>query len=372
MGKIKKILIPYVYAGANHYEIALLTKNKFDQLYKRKVRVDLMRMEEELNDTGLKLFYFKNWEMIMKMGKVSYFGYWVGLKLPFLGFGLQHIFVRNAIPKTLGYLKCYKPDLIFSTHFGCAYILNRVRKKYKYNFPLVFINTDWAFSYPLHNVDADYIICQGDEAKKWMLRVGIPEEKMVMIDPVYHPKFDKKLPPKKQLRKKLGWKDKFTVLLASGGQGVAPFEKFIKEFKETKINAQLVVVTGWNRKAEEKLKRMNVSDVIVYGFVDNMHELMEASDIVSGKAGALYVLETVVKKRPLLITQLASANELPYADFIKNNKLGWVALGPKKFAKQVKTIYENKNLLKEAQENLKKLKIKNGTEKLVKFLYSLL
>lgn len=368
----KKILIPYVYAGAGHYSVALITKETLEKKYKNKIKADLMRMEEDLDDPGLRFFYFKNWEIIMKMGKASYLGYWIGLKVPPIAFGLQHLFVKNAIPKALGYLKCYKPDLVFTTHFGCAYILDRVRKKYGYNFPLIYMNTEPFHTYSLHKIDADYIVCQGEIAKKRMLKLGIPEEKIVVVPPVYHPKFNQRLPSKKELRKKLGWRNRFTVLLASGGQGVAPLDKFAKAFVENGIDGQLVIVTGWNSELRNKIENLKLPNVIVYGFVENMHELMGASDVVAGKAGPRYVIEATVRKRPLIITQLATINEKPNLDFVLQNKIGWYAPTARKFVKLVRKLKDSPEIIREVSKRMEKFKFENGSEKLAEFLYNTL
>jgi UDP-N-acetylglucosamine:LPS N-acetylglucosamine transferase len=69
----------------------------------------------------------------------------------------------------------------------------------------------------------------------------------------------------------------------------------------------------------------------VLGFVDNMHELLDVSDLAIAKGGASTTLEVLVKRVPTIFTHCAALHEKGNIDFCVDNKMGWFAKNEKEF-----------------------------------------
>ena len=84
----------------------------------------------------------------------------------------------------------------------------------------------------------------------------------------------------------------------------------------------------------------------VLGFVDNMHELLEASDFAITKAGPSTVFEHLVKGVPPILTHSAGLQEKGNVDFCLKNKAGWLISNEKELQDLIDKIL-NTNILDE-------------------------
>jgi processive 1,2-diacylglycerol beta-glucosyltransferase len=94
------------------------------------------------------------------------------------------------------------------------------------------------------------------------------------------------------------------VLLLSGGFGVGPTADLIRSLRELDMPCQFLVVAGANEKMKKEAEAAAAGlslPVKVFGFVTNMHELMDASDVVISKPGGLTTSEVLAKGKPMII-----------------------------------------------------------------------
>ena len=89
-------------------------------------------------------------------------------------------------------------------------------------------------------------------------------------------------------------------------------EIFLKLLRSPK-SFQVVAVCGRNDPLKEELEAISAPGnhpVKIFGFVDNMHLLMSAADVLVGKTGGPTMAEAVVKKLPIIITDAKPGHEL--------------------------------------------------------------
>lgn len=207
---------------------------------------------------------------------------------------------------TLSFLKFYRdydPDIAVCTHFMPLQLLTRVPRRQRR--ARVFCSvTDFAVHslWILEHTDCYYVALE--EARRHLLRRGLAPARVVVsgipIDPVF-----RQAQAKAEALKSLGIPgDLPVVLLLSGGFGVGPTLDLIRAFSQEEPVCRLVVVAGANaamqREAEE-LARGSRTPVSVYGFVNNIHVMMDAADLVISKPGGLTTSEVLAKGRPLLV-----------------------------------------------------------------------
>ena len=207
----------------------------------------------------------------------------------------------------LSFLKFYKdfdPDIAVCTHFMPLQLLTRASRRRRRHAQVYCAVTDFAVHalWILENTDTYYVAM--DEARRHLIRRGQPTDKVkvtgIPIDPVFQ-----QGQSKADARKTLGLPDDLpVVLLLSGGFGVGPTLDLIRAFGQEEPVCRLVVVAGANatmKQEAEALAKTIRTPVVVHGFVNNIHVMMDACDLVISKPGGLTTSEVLAKGRPMLV-----------------------------------------------------------------------
>lgn len=200
-------------------------------------------------------------------------------------------------------IKETNPRVIICTHFLPLELLSDLKARGKLNTPVHAIVTDVSphafWVYP--NIERYHVATP--TAARELARKGFPPERIsvsgIPIDPV----FNHSLPAVKA-RAKVGLPERPTVLLLSGGFGVGPMTQLLGSFRQSRAPISLVVVAGKNAGLEAECRRIAATlpiPVKVHGFVSNIHELMDASDLVVTKPGGLTTTEILAKGRPMVL-----------------------------------------------------------------------
>jgi processive 1,2-diacylglycerol beta-glucosyltransferase len=149
--------------------------------------------------------------------------------------------------------------------------------------------------------------CKGIAAERISV-TGIP------IDPVFAERT-----PAAAMRATLGLPERPTVLLLSGGFGVGPLVAMLDSFAGPDCGLSLVVVAGRNAELEaacrERAATLNLP-VTVHGFVTNIHQLMDAADIVVTKPGGLTTNEVLAKGKPMALVAPIPGQEQRNCDYL--------------------------------------------------------
>jgi processive 1,2-diacylglycerol beta-glucosyltransferase len=134
-----------------------------------------------------------------------------------------------------------------------------------------------------------------------------------------------------------------TVLVTSGGMTVGPFEPVVEALLqlEAKVpgRVQLLIVCGENAAAARRLQRRvdeGAMPARVFGFVDNMPELMGAADVVVAKAGGLTVMEVLAEGLPLILYHAIPGQERFNARYVERSGAALMAASPAEVAAAVR------------------------------------
>src|SRR5437879_8698765 len=113
-----------------------------------------------------------------------------------------------------------------------------------------------------------------------------------------------------------------TVLLAGGGDGTEPLRKYAAALARSPLDIQVLAICGRNRKLAERIRQDNHAGVHVFGFVDNMPELLLASDLLVTRAGPGMIAEGLACGCPLLLTGYLPGQEEGNVKEVVNRGLG--------------------------------------------------
>lgn len=218
-----------------------------------------------------------------------------------------------------------RPNLVVSVHPLVNRLIGNARRTYRLSFRFVTVVTDLV---SLHSSwadpDAELCIVPTDEAYQLLLRRGFPAGKLIRTGFPVHPKFTTYNGTRREARAALGVSlDPFTVLVTSGGVGSGQLRDLVLTLGQAYPDAQLLVVTGKNAALRAELQALGLRPSIhIYGFVDNMEVLMAASDIIITKAGPGTLMEALVMRRPVIVTEAVGMQERGNIDFVLNHELG--------------------------------------------------
>ena len=173
--------------------------------------------------------------------------------------------------------------------------------------PRVTVITDWIdFHRAWTDLQADRIICPSEAAYKLCLRRGIPATRLARAGLPIHPRFKDamaRFPDKVAARRSLRLRPYApTVLLAGGGDGTEPLGKYAAALALSRLDVQVLAVCGRNAALARRIREENHAGVHVFGFVDNMPELLLASDLLVTRAGPGMIAEGLAAGCPLLLT----------------------------------------------------------------------
>lgn len=284
-----KIIIAYASAGSGHLKVAKAIYNS---------------LKTEYPDSGLTLI-----DALDKTNPIFKKGYSCGYKLAIgfapalwgLGFRLTSAkYLRPAVSclrfmvnrfNARGFARFLireNPDFVISTHFLASEVSGYLKKRGEIKSGLVTVITDFGAHPFWISACTDLYAVASAFTRDCLLREGIPQDRIketgIPQDESFCGEYDQKA-----LRRKFGLKqDVFTVLIVTGSFGIGPIEQITGLIHR---HVQVLAVCANNRKLFLKLTRKNYPGVRVFGFVDNMPELMAASDIIVTKPGGSTVSE---------------------------------------------------------------------------------
>lgn len=197
-----------------------------------------------------------------------------------------------------------RPDAVICTHFMPLEILSARLQKGEIGAPVYGVVTDFAAHalWICPRVTRYYVATE--EARRQLIRRGQPADGVKVTGIPVDPAFARREAPA-AARRRLGLKPELpAILLLAGGFGVGPAAQLLRSFRDARVACQILMVAGRNdamrREAEEAAGALPIP-VKVYGFVDNVHELMDAADLVVSKPGGLTSSEVLAKGKPLVI-----------------------------------------------------------------------
>lgn len=359
---MKKILIPMIEVGGGHRMIALAVKEAIDQLFPGLYQVDVIDFAKESgairDDKAMKDL----WDLALAHPKlttnvnvlIDSFNYLTRSNL------VTRVLFQNFIRKGAQYILQYKPDIVFSTHFFCTSVAVFARDKYHFQYKVISYMADPITGHNMWvNPDADIMIAATHEAKQYLISKGEPKHKIrVMSFPLSLKFFTRITRTREEILEGLGLDpSKKTVLASAGGQGIGDTEKYVKLLYENKYPLNIIAVCAKNEALFKELSGMVDRDsptrMAVLGFVDNMHELLEVSDLAFTKAGPSTVFEHLVKNVPPILTHSAGLQEKGNVEFCLKNRVGWFVNNEKEFRELIDEIL-NTGILEEYKENIRK------------------
>ena len=320
----RKILVVYATAGIGHKKAAMAVKKAYDEMKLPGVDVTLIDALDYTNNFFRWSYLQAYLLMVNKLPTLWGLAYYF-TDIPFVDLFVSCIRRLNnwANSKNLvNYILDTKPDVIISTHFFASEVIADLKQKKLMLSRLITIVTDYRLHawWVCEGTDA-YIVASVDTRRDLEGRKVDPVKIKVMGIPI-EPTFSKPLDRSKIFKETQLRDDLFTILVIGGGFGVGPIEGIVKVIARIPKELQIVVVCGHNEELVRKIQSLKDEyklNMKVLGFIDNVYEYMDISDILISKSGGITVSESLAKEIPLVVISPILGQETGNCAFLVRN-----------------------------------------------------
>jgi 1,2-diacylglycerol 3-beta-galactosyltransferase len=220
-----------------------------------------------------------------------------------------------------------RPAGVVSFHPLTNHLVVEAIEKLALDVPFITVITDMSdFHRFWMSKKAQVVVVPSAEARRYCVRKGLDARKVHVAGLPVDPRFTGPVhgEQKRQVRERLGLADRPTLLLVAGGEGAGRLGAQTKAVDDAGLGLQLLVVCGRNERMRAKLaERAYQGDVSIYGFVDNMPELMQASDAIATKAGPGTIAEALISGLPIFLTYYVPGQEEGNVHFVLEQGVGY-------------------------------------------------
>lgn len=286
---------------------------------------------------------------------------------------LVSFFVKNYIKRLI--LKD-KPAKIIIFHFFLIKPVFAALKSLKKDIPVITIVTDPFTAHTLWFLNKRHdIIVASERLKATAIKHGVPEDNVKLFPFILNDKFSKPVNEAEilELKKKYGFsRDKKMILILGGGDGIPRGKEILETILKAGFDADIAMVCGNNKslqKSASQLKEIyNKENLFLFGFVDFVYDLINASDIVITKGGASTFMEIISLNKFQIVTDYIWEQEKGNVEYLVENELGVYEPDIKKLPQIIDDLFAMKDPYPKYMENIKKFTFKNGRLDIAKFI----
>ncbi len=224
----------------------------------------------------------------------------------------------NKLPITR-YVRQRRPRLIVNTHYLPAEIVAQMRRAGQCDCPQVIVTTDFETHRIWVHEPTERYYTATPEGRVYLTACGAAPEHVLVTGIPVRPGFQQSL-ERGQARQRRGLEPaRPVVLLLCGGFGVGPTGDLLHELISMPADAQIVAIAGRNERLRARLQSQASRasrPVRVLGFTDEVHEWMQAADVVVTKPGGLTVAESLACGLPLVVVSPIPGQEAGNSDYL--------------------------------------------------------
>jgi 1,2-diacylglycerol 3-beta-galactosyltransferase len=370
------ILFATIAAGGGHVAVARAMAEAIEHHYPGRFE---LRISDYMKEVGVKKvadldrLHKDIWRFMLRYPILARTSQRVMDAFPRTTVAIQRRLVRGFARAAADDLRRDPPQLIFSNHGLMTAGLAEAKRIGSLEVPvlsfaneLVGICSYWA------DPRADRIVVPSDEARRDLMRFGVPESKLSFVGfgyPVRRAFLN--APAKREARARLGLEDRFTCLSSSGGEGVGRNQReMVQTLLGSDVPLQVVVIAGRNEQLKQELRTLETGKnaLRIEGYVEDMATYLAASDVFVGKAGPASVYEAVVVGRPALVTGYAGLNEVGVARLVERRGLGRCVRTPQELLQEVRRYALAPALLEEVARRCRELEPAAASERLAHYV----
>ncbi len=260
-----------------------------------------------------------------------------------------------------------QPDVIVSIHPMLNHVTIEALRDLNLPIPFLTVVTDLVSAHSSWFAPgATSYVVPTEQTKQLYLKRGLEPERVHVLGMPIDPKFTLPVATKEELRRKFELEPGLpVVLLVGGGDGAGGLPSAVRTISQARLPVQLLIITGRNKRLYVHLQRTRSHLRVpakVYGFVQNMPELMHAADVIITKAGPGTICEALACNLPIILSGYVPGQEEGNVDFVVSNGVGVIARNSLELAAALRRLIKpGSQVLRWQMENAKRISQPNAS-----------
>jgi len=233
---------------------------------------------------------------------------------------IRDLLHRGNSKKLESVLDEFQPDVVVCTQaFSCGVLASWKGKTGLDRPRLVGVLTDFvAHRYWAHD-KVDLYIAPNDSTKATLISHGVDTARIKVSGIPIRQQHTQRV-SRQEIVERLGLRPNLPKILVMGGSlGLGPMKSVIRRLDKLPQPFDMIVVTGSNAQLKGRLERRGRKlrhTTAVLGFVENVHELMEVSELIVTKPGGITTAEALVRQLPMIIINPIPGQEAKNTEFL--------------------------------------------------------
>lgn len=274
----------------------------------------------------------------------------------------------------LHYIRLAQPDIIVCTHFLPAGVIAEYKLNGLLNIPVVSVITDYKVHGLWIHSAIDHFLVGSGQVKRRLAEAGINAVKIKVTGIPVRSCF-LQAAAKTDMRIRLGLdRNRPTILVMGGASGLGGKASAIRDYLlqlEKEEQVQFLIICGSDSQLYHQLadvKTYQQTDFKVYGYVENVHEIMGAADILVTKGGALTLSEGLTMKLPVIMYKPIPGHEDGNAAFVEQSGAGMIAHSVQELTVLTKQLLAEPALRAEMQNKAARLLPRNSANQAAHYI----
>lgn len=359
-----KVLVLYTAVGfgikatADNVAEQLVNSDKFEVL-----TYDIEKVEGGMATSAVKNIY------LLLLDKISpLWGFLYNSRVVmFVMLPLRKFIFSYKSKNVLKILREFQPAIVISTQTVPSGIMAYLKSKGLYRGKLVAVFSD----YHLHPFwlydEVDLYICNIPEQINEVKKYGVPAEKIKLTGTLIAEKFHREISRLDALDQLGLLKSMPVVLMGGAGRARASNKEIFLQLLRSPRSFQVIVICGKNEELRQELMKISAPSphpVKILGYVENMEVLMSAANVLIYKTGGPSMAEAVVKKLPMILTDIRPGHELINLNYLVKHGIAAYARIPREAVFMAEQVLDGK-LIFNHDRNFKQIVKPEGSVSLV-------
>lgn len=347
----KRILILHAPVGMGHPMVAKAIKDVFNEKYSdfEVKNINILDYTFKIFEKGLPGVYDYLSFRAPRLYKWAYHYYDDNYRQKFLNFGTKLFLNSKFIPS----IKEFHPDFIIATHPLAMQLISLSKDAELINVLSANVCTDFGCHHLWFNRDIDFYFAANEEVRGCLAGYGAKNDSIKVTGIPIASKYAKTLERQKILEDLKLNHDQPILMIVGGQLSYGELLRVVGGIIEKNSRVQFIIVAGRDQILQKKFANSRLrsnQSVKLFGFVNNMDELMTAADLVFSKAGGSTVAECLAKCLPMIIYKVIPGQEEDNVNYLTRKGAAIKADGVKNLIKESLDLLDNKERL----NNMKK------------------
>lgn len=323
----KKILILYADAGFGHRSAAIAIQQALQILHPDDCDVKLINPLEDERTPALLRESQSDYDRILKtMPELYRVGYEASdATLPVVLMDGAFILMLYDVMHDL--IKEHEPDAIVTTYPAYQAPLDAYFLVHKKRIPLLTVVTDLVSTHRTwFNRGVDLCMVPTEEVKQLALNALLSEEQIKITGIPVSPNFSLGSVPRQEILNQLGLSQDLYTLLILGSKRIDGMPEILNGINHSALPVQFILVAGGDDELYQRFHKVKWHVPFkVLNFVENVPQLMRASDMLICKAGGLAVSEALASGKPMALVNVLPGQEAGNAQYVVEHGAGELA-----------------------------------------------